>query len=83
MLNPIGNVYGSQKSNELVSLEHQVKALGLQDELGEQIYHHDRNELLQQMTDAIKITSQDITKTITETSFKNNKVYKKVKEKKV
>ena len=77
------NVQDLQKLNdhELVSLENQVKVLRLQDNLGEQKYHHDRNKLLEPMTDAIENTSLDITKTITETSIKNNKVIENMNEK--
>ena len=81
MLYPIKNIEDLQKLNESVSLEEQVKVVRLQDKLGEQNYHHDRNKLLEPMTDAIKNTSQDITKTIIETSIKNNKVIEKLNEK--
>ena len=81
MLYPIKFIEGLQELNELVSLENQVKVVRLQDKLGEQNYHHDRNKLLEAMTDAIKNTSQDITKTITETSIKNSKKSKSFNEK--
>ena len=60
--------------NELASLQNQVQELRFQDEVGKQNYHHDRNKSLEPKTDATKNTSQDITKTITETSIKNNTV---------
>ena len=58
---------------ELVSLQNQVKVVRLQDKLSKQNFHEDMRKVFEAMTDAIKITSQDITKTITETSMTNNK----------
>ena len=80
MLYPIKNIEDLQKLNELVSLGNQVKVVRLQDKLGEQKYHHDRKNLLEPITDALKKNSQGITKTITETSIKNNKVLENLKE---
>ena len=45
----------------------------LQDELGEQNYHEDSKKLFKPMTDVIKNTSENITKTLTENSINNNK----------
>ena len=56
------NVEEFQKLNDWISLENQVKVVRLQDKLGERNYYHDRNKLLELMTDAIKNTSQDVTK---------------------
>ena len=53
----------------------------MQDKSGEQKNHHDRNNLLEQLTDAFRNTSQDTTKTITGTSIKNNKVLENLNEK--
>ena len=78
---PIKNLEELLKLNESVFLENQIKVLRLQDKLGEQIYRHDRNNSLEPMTDANKRTSQDITKTITETSYIYNKVLEKLNEK--
>ena len=81
MLYLIINVEDLQKLNELVSLENQVKFVRLQDKRCERNYHHDRNKLLEPMTDAIENTSQGITKAITETSIKDNKVLEDLNEK--
>ena len=77
----IKNIEDIQKLNESVSFEKEVKVVKLQDKLGEQNYHHDRKKLLEPMTDAIKNTSQDKTKTKTETFIKNNKVLENLNEK--
>ena len=67
------NVEDLQNLNEAVSLQNQVKALRLQDKLGEKNYHEDAKKLFEPMTDAIKDTSDILTKTITESSINNNK----------
>ena len=72
MLYPIGNVEDLQKVNELVCLENQVKVVRLQDKLGKQNFDEDMKKVFEPMTDAIKNNSENITKTITETSIKNN-----------
>ena len=54
---------------ELLSLESQVKAVRLQDELGKQKFHEDMKKVFEPVTKSLENTSQDITKTITETSI--------------
>ena len=67
------NVEDLQKLNELLSLENQVNEVRLQDWLGTQNYHEDSKKLFKPMIDAIKSTSEKITKTLTENSIINNK----------
>ena len=43
---PIRNVEDLQNLNEAVSLQNQIKAVRLQDKLGEQIYHEDAKNFL-------------------------------------
>ena len=57
---------------ELVSLENQVKVVRLQDKLGKQNFHEDMKKVFELIAKSLENTSQDITKTITETSIKNN-----------
>ena len=73
MLFPNKNRQEIKDLEELVFLRNQVQEVRLQDKLGEQNFHHDSEKTFEPMTDVIKKTSQDITKTITETSIKNNK----------
>ena len=73
MMFPIRNVEVLQTLNEAVSLQNQVKTVRLQDKLGEQNYHEDAKKLFKPMTDAIKDTSDNLTKFITESSINNNK----------
>ena len=58
--------------NELVSLQDQVKTVRLQDKLGKQNFHEDMKKVFEPVTKSLENTAQDITKTITETSVKNN-----------
>ena len=58
--------------NELVSLQDQVKTVRFQDKPGKQNFHEDMKKVFEPVTKSLENTSQDITKTITETSVKNN-----------
>ena len=71
MLYPIENREILEKLNELVLLQSQVKAVRLQDKLGQQNSHEDKKKIFEPLTDTIKNTSKK-TKTISETSVKNN-----------
>ena len=66
---------------ELVSLQDQVKVVKLQDKLGKQNFHEDMKKVFEPVTKAFKNTSQDITKTITETSVKNNQAIENINNK--
>ena len=83
MLFPIKNVEDLQKLNEAVSLQNQVHEVSLQENLGEQNYHEDSKKPFKPMTDAIKNTSEKITKRLTENSFNNNKAIENLNEKKI
>ena len=72
MLYSIKNIDDLENLNELVSLQSQVKAVRLQDKLGKQNFHEDMKKVFEPVTKSLENTSQDITKTITETSIKNN-----------
>ena len=67
--------------NELVSLQDQVKTVRLQDKLGEQNFHENIKKVFEPVTKSIENTSQDITKTITETSLKNNEAIENLNNK--
>ena len=81
MLFPINNREDLQNLNELVSLRNQVNEVRLQDKLGEQNYHEDSKRIFKPMTEAIKSTSENITKTLTENSINNNKAIENLNEK--
>ena len=72
MLYAIENVDDLENLNGLVSLENQVKVARLQDRLGKQNFHEDMKKGFDPFTKSLENTSQDITKSITETAFKNN-----------
>ena len=61
-----------EKLEDLVSLQNQVKVLKLQDKLGEQNFHEDIKKVFEPVTKSLENTSENITKTLTETSIKNN-----------
>ena len=67
--------------NELVSLQDQVKAVRLQDKLGKQNFHEDMKKVFEPVTKSLEKTSQDLTKTITESSIKNNQAIENLNNK--
>ena len=79
MLYSIKNVDDLENLEELVSLERQVKAVRLQDKLGKQNFQ-DMKKVFEPATKSLENTSQDITKTITETSIKNNQALKNLQQ---
>ena len=81
MMFPIGNVEDLQNLNEAVSLQNQVKVVRLQENLGKQNFHEDMEEVFEPLTNALKKTSENITKTITENSINNNKAIENLNEK--
>ena len=78
---PIKDREDLENLNELVSLESQVKAVRLQDKLGKQNFHENMRKVFEPVTKSLENTSQDITKTITETSVKNNKAIENLNNK--
>ena len=66
---------------ELVSLQSQVKAVRLQHNLGKQNFHEDMKKVSELVTKSLENTSQDITKTITEASIKNNQAIENLNNK--
>ena len=67
--------------NELASRQDQLKAAKLQDKLGKQNFHEDMKKVFEPVTKSLENTSQDITKTITETSIKNNQAIENLNNK--
>ena len=83
MVFPIRNVEDLKNLNEAVSLQNQVKVVRLQDKLVKQNFHENirKEEVFEPLTNTLKKTSDNITKTITENSNKNNKVISDLNEK--
>ena len=75
------NVEDLEKLDEAISLQKQVQEIRLQNKLGDQNYHEDIKNFFKPMTDEIKNTSENITKTITENSINNNKAIENLNEK--
>ena len=59
--------------NELVLLKNQVQEVRLKDKLGKQNFHEDMKKVFEPVTESLENTSQNLTKSVTESSFKNNK----------
>ena len=70
-----------QNLNEAVSLQSQVKVARSQDKIGKQKFHEDLKEVFEPITKSLENTSENKTKTITETSIKNNTAISDLKEK--
>ena len=81
MLFPIKDREDLERLNELVSLQDKVKVVRLQDKLGKQNFHEDMKKVFEPVTKSLENTSQDITKTITETSIKNNQAIENLNNK--
>ena len=81
MLFPIRNVEDLQNLNEAFSLQNEVKVVRLQNKLGEQNFHEDMTKVFEPLTDTLKQTSENITKSITENSINNNKTIENSNEK--
>ena len=81
MLFPIKDREDLEKLNQLASLQDQLKAVRLQDKLGKQNFHKDMKKVFEPMTDAIKNTSENITKFLSEKSINNNKAIENLNEK--
>ena len=64
-----------------VSLENQVKVVRLQDKLGKQNFHEDKKKVFESVTKSLENTSQDKTKTMTDTSIKNNRAIENLNNK--
>ena len=70
-----------EKLNELVSLNNQVKAVKLQDKLGEQNFHWDMKKVFEQVTDKLKNTSKNFAKSITESATETRKALENLNNK--
>ena len=81
MLFPIKDREDLEKLNELVSLRDQVKTVRLQDKLGKQNFHENMKKVFEPVTRSLEKTSQYITKTITESSIKNNQAIENLNNK--
>ena len=72
MMFAINNREDLGKLEELASLQDQVKVVKLQDKLGEQNFHEDMKKVFEPVTKSLENTSENITKTLTDSSIKNN-----------
>ena len=73
MIAPIKNIEDLKHINELISLQIQVKVVGIQDKFDEQNFHKDMKKVFEPVTKSIKDVSEEVTKTMMENSIINNK----------
>ena len=78
---PIRNVEDLQNLNEAVSLQNQVKFVRLPDKLCKQNFHKDMEEVFEPLTDTLKNTSENETKSITKNSIKSNQAIENLNNK--
>ena len=81
MLYSIKDKEDLENLQELVSLENQVKVVKLQDKLRKQNFHEDMKKVCEPVTKSLESTSQDITKTIKESSIKSNQAIENLNNK--
>ena len=70
-----------KKLNELVSLQDQVKLVRLQDKLDKQNFHEDMKKVFEPVTKSFKDLSEEVLKTITDSSSKNSKALENLNNK--
>ena len=71
---------GLEELEELAPFKNQVNELRLQDKLGKQNFHEIIKKFYEALTDAIKNTSENLTKTLRESSIKNNHALENLNE---
>ena len=81
MLFAINNREDIKNLNELASLLDQVKAVRLQDKLGEQNFHEDMKKVFETVTRTNKDVSEDVTKSMMVTSKENNQALENLNKK--
>ena len=81
MLYSIKNRVDLETLDELVSLESQVKTVRLQVKLGELNFTEDKKKVFESVTKPNEDVSEEVTKTMTENSIKNNQTLEKLNNK--
>ena len=81
MIYSIKNKDDLKNLEELNDLQSKAKEDRLIEKIVKQGFHYDVKDFFEPITDSIKNTSEDITKTIMETSNKNNKALENLYEK--
>ena len=79
MLYSIKNREDSENLIELVSLQNKVTALRLQNKLAKKNFHEDMKKVIEQVTETIKVVSEDVTRPMMETPIQNKKALESLK----
>ena len=81
MMFAINNREDLDELEELALLQDEVKVVRLQDKLGKQNFHEDMKKVFEPVTKSLENTSENLTKTMTENSFKNNQALENLNNK--
>ena len=66
---------------ELASLQNHVEEVRLQDKLGKQNFHENLRKVFEPVTDTVENTSENLAKTLTESSVKDNQALENINDK--
>ena len=77
----IKNREAIEKLEELASSQNHVEEVRLQDKLGKHNYQQNIKKVFEPITDTIKNTSENLMKTLTESSIKSNQALENINEK--
>ena len=81
MVSSVRNRDDLENLHELISLGSQVKAIELQYKLGKQKFLEDLEKIFKPVSKSVEDVSEEVTKTKTETSIKNNKALENINNK--
>ena len=81
MMFPTKDIGDLKDLNELASLQNQVQEVRLQDKLGKQNFHEDMKKVFEPVNKTLKDVSEELTRTITDSSKNNNKALENLNNK--
>ena len=81
ILNSTKNKEELENFKELISLQNQVTEVRLQGKLGQNNFHEDMKKVCEPITKSIKDVSEEVAKTVTESSIKNNQALENLNNK--
>ena len=81
MLYSINKREDLENLHKVISSENQAKAVQLQDKLGKKNFYEDKKNVFQPVTKSIKDVSEEVRKTMTKNSVKNDKALENINDK--